>query len=259
MYQAPLIKKVFKVIDTLVEEGNDLRLSYIVKKTGINKGTLYGILSAMEREGYVKKDKERKTYSISTRLVDLAKRILKKADLPGIARPFLERLSQKFDETVFLGVRDGDHITILDVVEPAKVYKISSPPGTKLPITAGATGKVVLSFLTDDEIKSIIKKKGLKRYTEKSILDEKEFLEELRRVRESKYSIEFEEYMKGVWACAAPVFSNGKPLAFVWIVGFTSLLREERVPEIIEEVKDTVHLVSLAYESFWRKEEKSYG
>lgn len=259
MYEPPLLKKVFRVIEALLECENDVRLSYISKKTGINRGTLYGILSAMEKEGYVKKNKEKKTYSISTGLVDLAKKIVKKADLAGIARPFLERLCQRFGETVFLGAIEGEHITILDVVEPSKPYKITSPPGTKLPITAGATGKVVLSFLSDEEVREILKKKGLRKYTEKTISDQEDFMKELNRVRESKYAIEFEEYMKGVWACAAPVFSDGRPLAVVWIVGFTSFLREETTPEIIEELKTTVDLISLAYESFWGKEEKGHG
>jgi len=259
MYEAPLLKRFFKVINVLLEEEAPVKLSYISKRTGINRGTLYGILSAMEKEGYVKKDRERKTYTISKGLVDLAKRIIRKGDLPGIARPFLEELCRRFDETVFLGVKEGEHITIIDVVEPGKTYKITSPQGTRLPINAGATGMLALSFLSDEEIREIIRRKGLKKYTEKTICEEKEFMEEIRRVRESGYAIEFEEYMKGVWACAAPVFGGSKLIALIWIVGFTSSLKDGRISEVIGEVKRTAELVSLAYESFRGKEEKDHG
>ncbi|MCS7280102.1 MAG: IclR family transcriptional regulator [Desulfobacterota bacterium] len=259
MYRAPLVRKVFDVLEVLLEDNNDLRLSYLAKKTGLNRGTLYGILLALEDKGYIRKDKERKTYHISARLVDLAKKILRKSNLSGIARPFLERLSKKFDETVFLGVRNGDYIEILDAVEPLKPYKISSPPGTKLPLTAGATGKVVLSFSTDEEVRAIIRKKGLKKYTERSVSDETEFLEEVRRARMLGYSMEVEEYMRGVWACAAPIFSERRSLGVIWIVGFTSFFREEMKEEIIKEVKRTAELIALAYETFWRKEGNDHG
>ncbi len=259
MYQPPLLKKIFSVIEVLLDEPEGAKLSHISKRTGINKGTLYGILLAMEKEGYVKKNRETKTYSISKELIRLAKKILKKADLPGIARPYLERLSQKFGETVFLGIREGEYITVIDVIEATRPYKITSPPGTKLPITAGATGKVALSFLSNEEVREIIKKMGLRKYTEKTISDERAFLAELERVRSSMYAIEFEEYIKGVWACAAPVLSDGSLLALVWIVGFTSSLKEEKTKEVIEEIKKTVRSISLAYESFWKEEERNNG
>lgn len=254
MYQAPLLKKIFMVIEALIEGGNGIRLSQISKRTGINRATLYGILLAMQKNGYVVKDKENKTYSISNELVNLARRIIKRADLPAIARPFLERLSQKFEETVFLGIVEKEHIKILDVVEPTQAYKITSPLGSRLPITAGATGKVALSFLSDEEVKELVRKKGLRKYTDKTICDEGEFFKELERVRKLGYALEIEEYIKGVWACAVPVLFHGKMVALIWIVGFTSRFREERIEEVIKELKSTAATISLEYESLGRRE-----
>jgi len=39
----------------------------------------------------------------------------------------------KVGETVFLGVLNGDHVTIVDMVESRNEMKITSPPGTRLP------------------------------------------------------------------------------------------------------------------------------
>lgn len=257
MYRAPLVRKVLKVIEALVEERDDLRLCEIAKRTGINKATLYGILLALQREGLICKDSKKKTYSPSRNLIEFGKKILMRLDIRSVARPFLERLRDLFDETVFLGIRDGDWLTILDVLEAKKPFKITSPIGTQLPLIAGATGKIALSFLEEEEVRNIIRRIGLRRFSERSILDEEEFVREVRKARERGFSFDLEEYIKGVWACAAPVVQDGRLLSIIWIVGFTSFLEERRIPEIENEVLNTAKMISLAFESIMKREERN--
>lgn len=257
VYRAPLVTKVLKVIEAIVEEKEDLRLCEIAKRTGINRATVYGILLALQREGLISKDPEKKTYSPSKNLIEFGKKILMRLDIRSIARPFLERLRDLFDETVFLGIRQGDWLTILDVLEAKKPFKITSPVGTQLPLIAGATGKVALSFLEEQEVRDLIRRIGLRKFSEKSIVDEEEFVKEVRRAKEDGFSFDLEEYIKGVWACCAPIVYDGRLFALIWIVGFTSFLEERRIPEIENEVRNTAKMISLAFESIMKREERN--
>lgn len=250
MYSAPLVRRIFQILNVLLSEKAPLNLTDISRMAGINKSTTFGILKALEREGYLRRDEATKTYSISPALVDFAKRIIKKGELAHISRPFLERLLRLFDETVFLGIREDYSIKIVDVLEPRKELRITSRPGAKLPLTAGATGKVALSLMGESEMRKLLKELGLRRYTENTICEEDRFVKEVMKVRQMGYATDLEEYMKGVWAVAAPILCDGDLLGIVWIVGFTSLLEEGKLSSIVEEIKNAANLISLAYKAW---------
>jgi DNA-binding IclR family transcriptional regulator len=156
----------------------------------------------------------------------------------------MERLMEKVGETVFLGIMNGDHITILDVVESHNEMKITSPPGTRLPLLAGATGKVFLSQLEEKRTKEIIQKMGLVEYTSKTVVDPKKFLKEIKETKNRKYAMDDEEYLLGVRAIAAPIETTSLPPAAIWVVGFTSSLNDQKKEKVITEIKKTTHEIS---------------
>lgn len=152
----------------------------------------------------------------------------------------MEKLMEKVGETVFLGILNGDHVTIVDMVESRNEMKITSPPGTRLSLLAGSTGRVLLSQIEKEKIKEIIKKKGLVRYTSKTIIDLRQFLREIEKVKEQGYAVDDEEYIPGVRAVAAPLLSTSHPPAAIWVVGFTSSLDDQKVKTVIREIQETV-------------------
>ncbi|MGB9630139.1 MAG: IclR family transcriptional regulator, partial [Thermodesulfobacteriota bacterium] len=168
-YSAPSVKKAFKILQLLADSSTGLGLSEIAKRLKIGKSTVHGITSALEELGVLVRDPLHKKFGLGYTLLELSRKSYRKFELREIARPLMEKLMERVGETVFLGIMNGDHITILDVVESHREMKITSPPGTRLPLLAAATGKVFLSLLEERRAKEIVQKMGLKRYTPKSI------------------------------------------------------------------------------------------
>jgi len=129
-------------------------------------------------------------------------------------------------------------------VESPNEMKITSPPGTRLPLLVGATGRVLLAQLDREKAQRIVQKIGLKRYTSKSIVDPKQFLKEVRKAREKGYAIDQEEYILGVRAVAAPIQAAPLPPAAIWVVGFTSTLDDKKLGIVIGEIQKTVQEIS---------------
>jgi DNA-binding IclR family transcriptional regulator len=150
---------------------------------------------------------------------------------------------------VILGARQNNHVKFLDVIEARKDLKISSHVGAKIPLTAGATGKVILSFMEDKEIISLFKEKGLPQFTEKSMTDLNLFLGEIAKVRKQGYALDFDEYLKGTTAVAAAIRAGKRLIGIVWVVCFTSATDEKKVAEIVEQVANTTKLIGRAIES----------
>ncbi|MEW6375665.1 MAG: IclR family transcriptional regulator [Thermodesulfobacteriota bacterium] len=248
-YSAPSVKKAFKILHLLVDSPTGLGVSEIAKQLKIGKSTVHGITSALEELGVLVRDPLHKKYQLGYTLLELSRKAYKKMELRDIARIPTERLMEKVGETVFLGIMNGDHITILDVVESHNEMKITSPPGTRLPLLAGATGKVFLAQLEEKKAKEIVQKMGLVRYTSKSIVDPKKFLKEVEESRRRGYAIDDEEYIPGVRAIAAPLQMASRPPAAIWVVGFSSSLNHEKMERVVSEIRRTAEGINNLLEN----------
>ena len=238
-YSAPSVKKAFKILYAISDASNGLGISDLSKKLKIGKSTVHGITSALEEIGVLVRDPIHKKYNIGYTLLELRKKTYGKMELRDLARIPMEKLMEKIGETVFLGILNGDHVTILEMVESHNEMKITSPPGTRLPIIAGATGKVFLAQFEEKKIKEIIQKMGLVRFTSKSIVDQKKFFKEIEEAKNKGYAMDDEEYMLGVKAIAAPIQTSSPPLAAIWVVGFTSSLDDQKIEKVISEIRKT--------------------
>ncbi len=110
MYNAPILKKAIEILKLLISEYQPLGVTEIAKTVSISKSTAYGILKSFNEEGMVSKDPSTKKYTIGKEMMRLAKLVFKGQDLISISRPFLERLAELVDETVFLGTCEYDAI-----------------------------------------------------------------------------------------------------------------------------------------------------
>jgi DNA-binding IclR family transcriptional regulator len=236
-YSAPSVKKAFKILQAISDASNELGVSEIAKQLEIGKSTVHGITAALEELGVLVRDPLRKKYQLGYTLLELGRKSHKKMELRGIARIPIERLMERVGETVFLGVMNGDHVTILDVVESANEMKITSPPGTRLPLLAGATGKAFLSQFEEEKAKEIVDKMGLAKYTAKSIIDPKKFLREVEEAKKKGYAIDDEEYLIGVRAIASPIQISSLPPAAIWVVGFASSLNAPKMHKAGLEIR----------------------
>jgi len=243
-YSAPSVKKAFRILDTLSNSPRSLGVTDLSKQLKIGKSTVLGITTALEELGVLVRDPVQKKYNVGYTLLELGRKANAKMEFKEIARRPMENLMAKVGETVFLGVLNGDHVTIVDVVESPNEIKITSPPGTRLPLLVGATGRVLLAQLDREKAQQIVQKMGLKRYTSKSVVDPKQFLKEVGKAREKGYAIDREEYVLGVRAVAAPIQAATLPPAAIWVVGFSSTLEDKKLGIVVGEIQKTVQEIS---------------
>jgi len=243
-YSAPSVKKAFKILQAIADSPSGLGVSELAKKLSVGKSTVHGITLGLETLGVLVRDPIQKKFNLGYTLLELSRRAYTRIELRDVARGPMERLMEKIGETVFVGIMNGDHVTILDVVESHNEMKITSPPGTRLPLLAGATGKVFLAQFEEKRAKEIILKTGLVRFTSKSIIDQKKFTKEVEETKKRGYAVDDEEYMGGVRAVATPIQTNSPPLAAIWVVGFSSGLNDQKMERVILEIRKTAEEIT---------------
>lgn len=244
MYNAPVIKKTIEVLRFIVSSDRSLGVTEIAKALSLSKSTVFGILKALQDTGFIVKSKTSKKYAIGQELFKLSKIVLQGDVLTMIARPFLEKLVGLVDETVFLCAREETVVKILDTIETNKKLKISSPVGTKFPITSAAFCKIFLAPLNDNDIRSFLKEQGLPKYTENSITDIDQYIKEISKTRQQGYSLDCEEYHMGVRGIAVLIHASGYPLTSVCILGFTGSMTDNKLNDMAKHIMNTAKEIS---------------
>lgn len=234
-YQAPAVQKAFRLLEKVASSEDGLRLADLSQELGFSKSTTHGLIQALLTVGALDQTPLRKKFFLGPSIMDLAFKSRTYVALSTEVRPILERLRNRINETVFLGVLSDSRGIILAAARASKTLTISSSPGDTIPLLAGAVGKAYLASLSIPQALSVIRGKGLRKYTSASIVDETAYLEELARVRQDGFALDSEEYLAGVNALAIYLgLHRGLPL-LVWVVGFTDSMSKERMPQIIHE------------------------
>ena len=237
-YRAPAVQKAFEILKEVAASTRDIGLSDIARKLGYSKSTTHGLVRALLDVGALDQTPRHKKLFLGPVVVDLAFRSWNYFRVADHAQPIIEELRDQIKQTIFLGVLSRSQGLIVATAESSRPLKISSPPGTTIPLLAGAVGKVFLALQEDSQIKSIINEHGLPRYTKNSILSVNEYIEEINRVKINGYAVDNQEYLPGVRAVAAGVGNHrGLPLA-IWVVGFADSMPDEMISEI---AKATIH------------------
>jgi IclR family KDG regulon transcriptional repressor len=248
LYQAPTVKKAFQILDLVARRDRRLTISTLSRELGISKSTVCGITKALEGIGAVVRDDKTKRYSLGLTLFELGQRAYARIDLRDIARPIMEDLMRATRQSVFLGIRSGDHVSIVDIVESTEDLKITAHIGARLPLLVGASGKVFMASMAEQEAVRLIDKIKLRRNTERSITDPDRYIEEIRRTRDAGYALDDEEYMQGVRAVAALIQMQGWQTSAIWVVGFTQSMRDENMAAIAMKTKNAATAISRKFD-----------
>lgn len=202
-----------------ISKNKDSRLVDMCTAFGLNKSTLHGILSTLEYHGLIHKDTVNATYNLGAKVFELGKTYEDNLSIKRIAKPYLELLCSKFDETVHLAILSESEVLYIDKVESQHPFRMTSRVGTKDPLVYTAIGKAILANLSPVKIDTLIETIELKSATDYSATDKNKIKSELKIVHKQGFAIDLEELEVGLNCLAVPVKGpNNEAMAAISIV-----------------------------------------
>lgn len=221
-----------------------LTLTQIAERVGLHKSTAYRLLATLENKQFIQRDEPNGAYHLGIRLVELGHSALGSMDISIQAAPHLHQLAIESRESVDLAILQGAEVIYLQVLESPQRVKIAAAPGERLPAFCTATGKAFLAFLPKTQVREIFKR-GVRKYTQRTILSFLALCDDLRLTRERGYAMSIEEFEDSINAVAAPILdSHQRPLAAIAIVGPSFRLSPARMAELGQAVKTTADTIA---------------
>lgn len=237
------LTRAFDIVEALSREQHGLPLTEIANRLDLPQSTTYRLLSALEERGSVEQAGRSGVYRLGLAFIDLSSLYLNRLELKTEAAPFLQELSQKTGQTVFLATRDRDQIVYIEKFNSLRKYSII---GQRKPVYATSLGKSLLLGLTDTEIRDVPAETTFEKLGLKTITDLARLLYEIGISRERGWTFDDEEAESGVRCVAAPVYDyRGHVIAAVSTSWSLASNESIDIPQFAGYVREATRSISI--------------
>jgi IclR family pca regulon transcriptional regulator len=180
-----------------------MSLSEVAAATGLARPTARRILLTLVELGYVRADGSR--FALTPRVLDLGTAYVGSQGLWEVARPHLEVLSAKTDESCSVAQLDGSDIVYVARVAVPKIVGLTVHIGTRFPALQTSLGKVLLAALDKDVLEETLAQPTRSGLTPLWQPDREERDEALREVRARGWALTDQQLALGIRSVAAPI------------------------------------------------------
>ncbi|MEH7254458.1 IclR family transcriptional regulator [Neobacillus niacini] len=233
MQRENVVKSVSRALDIIALVGmkkGGLGVTEIANQIDINKSSVFRTLSTLVQYGYIEQENETQKYKLGYKFLDMSTKLLESIDLRKEAKPFLQELENRTNEVIHLVVYDQGEVVYIEKLEGNETLRTHSKVGKRAHMHCTSVGKAILAHLPDNDVLTIIDRKGMPFHTEHTITEKEVLFDELKQVRQKGYSLDQEENEYGITCIAAPVFDHlGNIVAAVSISGPTTRMNDDRL------------------------------
>lgn len=195
------LTRALHLYEQLQRYSHPVRLKTIAEDCGISASTALRILKVLQDFGFVSQTD--KNYRVGPGALPAARVFLESDPLPQVARPILEELSVDTGITASLYSRLGFERVLIERSLGSNPPNHDLSQGHRLPLVAGAAGKVLLQTLDDTEIQHVVDQSIQAGYLAQ------EFTIGDLRLRltdtDNAYALSTEERVTGIVSIAVPV------------------------------------------------------
>lgn len=215
------------LLEMIGEARDGATVTDLAAGAGLDKGTVSRLLGTLRDAGWAFQSAEDRRYRLAGKALALSHDYTNRVDLRALAVPRLAELRDAWNETVHLGVIEGDEVVYIERMAPTVNVQVVSIVGQRLPIANTAMGKAYLAALPADEMVRRAKEQKLVAMTDRSLHDHDTFIADLTRTARRGYAIDREENDPETTCVGSAVTDvSGRPIATISVSGPSYRMRK---------------------------------
>ncbi|UUZ78819.1 IclR family transcriptional regulator [Paenibacillus sp. P26] len=204
-----VISKAICILDILVPQGSEKEMSVteISRELDMPVQSVHRILVSLARHGFVAQNGKTKKYKLGLSVMKYGFLMWDSLMLRSVARPFMEELCQKTNETVYLATRENEEGVYIDSIDSPQILKISEPIGLRLPLFIGASNRIILAYLPQKTRDQLLSKVDWSSVPSLKPLNREYIEKEIETIRKQGFAMTSGEATDGTTGIGAPIFS----------------------------------------------------
>jgi DNA-binding IclR family transcriptional regulator len=226
-YLVPALIRGLKILGTLSRESSKLTLSEVAASLGTTRSSAYRLLYTLEHLGFVEYDSQSKNYALGPQVLALGYGYLASRDIIDVAMSHLIRLRDRTGWSAHLGELHGRDVVYVARVATRRSIASIVHVGTRLPAHATTMGRILLSSLSDQEIRELYSQDLNRSFNLSPYLDIAELLKQIAADRAEGIVVQNSGYEPGVASVAAPIRDvSGRTVAAINVSAVALLANE---------------------------------
>lgn len=222
-----VIERALKMLNCFNKEKLSLSLVEISREIDLPPSTTSRILATLEKYNYLYRDEETQRYYLGPSIARLGTLCYSHMDFRRISIPYMIELREIYNESVGLYVPNKENRVCIERIESTHPLKRILNIGDRLPLTRGASGRLLLAYQPPQIIDELL------------AADPYTTTERLAEIRALGYSTSRSEREEGVVSVAAPIFdSQHKVVAALNISGPSARISVELMHDMALKAKE---------------------
>jgi len=243
------LEKIVKILTLFSDDAPTLSVPDIARALRLPISTTYRYVSALKQVSLVEEAGTAGMYHLGTMIIKLARNVPRKR-LQEFALPFMQQLSADTGETIVLSTLHDQQGVCVERAEGHHTLRVSHEVGAIFPLHAGASGKILMTFLDRQAQEKIIRDIGLRRFSETTITDRGKLFAELAQIRKQGYALSDGEVIRGTFGIGAPIMARtGEAVAALSLSAPTHRLEEEEQQHMIDLVVAAASRITAVYQT----------
>ena len=223
------LHKALEILNCFVGK-DSLGVTEISERFGLCKSNVHNILYTFRQMGYLEQNEATGKYRLGMQIFVLCKGLSDSFPIARIALPYMQELSDRAGERVYLGIPCGWEVFYLDSTYPYQSPNlIRRVLGMKTPMHCTGLGKAILSNMPEEQRNQFLETQKLTAFTDATITGKEELRRELKSTRLRGYAIDHMEHEFGIKCIALPIFDKDRNIyASMSVSGLASHFTEEK-------------------------------
>lgn len=201
--------KAFEILDCFTPETPVLRIVDITKRVNMSQSNVSRLVNTMAACGYLEHVENLSCYQLGKKIVSLSSVALNHNELRKQALPVLFELEHSYGCGANLAIAHDDRMFYLAHVDSKQSPRMYTMVGYTNPMHCTAIGKVLLSSMSEIQIRMLLERTGMEQLTCHTVTSVDAMLEQIAVVRKRGYAVEYEERILGSACIAAPIRNCG--------------------------------------------------
>lgn len=233
------VDRALTILEVLGEDEEGYRLTDLAARTGLSPSTVHRLLSTLEQRRFVQFDQTDGMWHVGRQSFAIGSGFVRRRNFVAPALPILRRLRDQTRETANLGVVDEGEVVILTQVESREIVRAITKVGGRAPMVTSGLGKSILATYSDEDVAALVKRRGMRRATSKSVVRASELRDVLQVIRHQGYALDDEEFIAGLRCVSAVVYdAQSEALAAISVSGLATRMADARLPGLGQLVRD---------------------
>jgi DNA-binding IclR family transcriptional regulator len=230
------VERALGILEIVAQKKEGVALTQISEAMHLALPTVHNLIRTLVDNGYVEQDHQTLRYRLGIKNYLMGLKYEEYNSFISIVEPYMLQLNEKFNESIVLSVLKDCNLIFLKTKASAQELS-TSPRYSPGILHCSAVGKLLLAYLSQEEVERCIHRQSLRIFTPRTLSTMKELQEELEKIRKRGYSVMEEECDLGSCAVGVPLFNaNGEAIASLGIWLPLIRFKGKRMKEIIQSL-----------------------